>query len=95
MWRAFSAIALLSVANSQLSANAQPPPTCPPGTYTPACARDPHEGGSERTPFKNHVDHEARFGHIGTTGHGGSAGMGSGHGGGGGGGGGGNGGGGH
>src|SRR5271170_387520 len=95
MKRRFFAVALLAtVAAAPLSANAQPVPSCPPGTFTPACARDPHGSGNDLPPFRSDVDPKSRLGHAGTIGHGaahvgGSHGGGAGgHGGGGGGGGG-------
>jgi hypothetical protein len=104
MWWGFFAIALVSaVANSALTAKAQP--SCPPGSYVPRCFRTLPEGGSERIPLDSNVDPRSRSGRTGPTEHvsaarvgGHSAGAGShggwsgGHGGGGGNGGGGNGG---
>ncbi len=68
MWREFFIVALLSaVANGPVTAEAQP--LCPPGNYAPICARDPHEGGSERPPFESDVDPQSRSGHAEITGH--------------------------
>ena len=72
MRRPFLAVALLAtVAVAPLSANAQPVPSCPPGTFTPVCAREPHGGGNDlHPPSQSDVDPKGRSDHAGTIGHG-------------------------